>query len=60
MNHNPGQLAPTGSLRPSYRMGGEIPGVGVSLETGSLMLRLAKGKRLRVRWPSSPGRPMSG
>ncbi len=22
MNHNPGQLAPTGSLRPSYRMGG--------------------------------------
>jgi len=49
MNHNPGQLAPTGSLRPSYRMGGEIPGVGVSLETGSLMLRLAKGKRLRVR-----------
>ncbi|MCK4318232.1 hypothetical protein KAW53_05650, partial [Candidatus Bathyarchaeota archaeon] len=49
MNHNPGQLPPTGSLRPSYRMGGEIPGVGVSLETGSHMLRLAKDKPLRVR-----------
>jgi Zn-dependent M28 family amino/carboxypeptidase len=49
MNHNPGQLPPTGSLRPSYRMGGEIPGVGVSLETGSQMLRLAKDKKLRVR-----------
>jgi Zn-dependent M28 family amino/carboxypeptidase len=50
MNHNPGQLAPTGSLRPSYRMGGEIPGIGVSLETGSLMLRLAKGKQLKVNF----------
>jgi Zn-dependent M28 family amino/carboxypeptidase len=50
MNHNPGQLAPTGSLRPSYRMGGEIPGVGVSLETGSLLLRLAKLKQLKVRF----------
>ena len=49
MNHNPGQLPPTGSLRPAYKMGGEILGVGVSLETGSLMLRLAKGKVLRVR-----------
>jgi len=48
MNHNPGQLTPTGSLRPSYRMGGEIPGIGVSLETGLLMLRLAKGNPLRV------------
>jgi len=48
MNHNPGQLAPTGSLRPSYKMGGEIPGIGVSLETGSLMLRLAKGGPLKV------------
>ena len=48
MNHNPGQLPPTGSLRPSYRMGGEIIGVGVSLETGSHMLRLSKGKTLRV------------
>jgi len=50
MNHNPGQLEPTGSLRPSYRMGGEIPGIGVSLETGSLMLRLAKDKPLRVKF----------
>lgn len=49
MNHNPGQLPPTGSLRPSYRMGGEIPGVGVSRETGSLMLRLAKGKSLKLK-----------
>jgi Zn-dependent M28 family amino/carboxypeptidase len=49
MNHNPGQLPPTGSLRPSYRMQAEIPGVGVSLETGSLMLRLTKGKNLKVR-----------
>jgi Zn-dependent M28 family amino/carboxypeptidase len=49
MNHNPGQLPPTGSLRPSYKMGGEIPGVGVSLETGSHMLRLAGGKPLKVR-----------
>jgi Zn-dependent M28 family amino/carboxypeptidase len=49
MNHNPGQLPPTGSLRPSYRMQAEIPGVGVSLETGSLMLRLAKGKNLKIR-----------
>jgi Zn-dependent M28 family amino/carboxypeptidase len=50
MNHNPGQLAPTGSLRPSYRMGGEIPGIGVSLETGSLMLRLAREKKLVVKF----------
>jgi Zn-dependent M28 family amino/carboxypeptidase len=50
MNHNPGQLAATGSLRPSYRMGGEIPGVGVSLETGSLMQRLAKDRPLRVKF----------
>ncbi len=49
MNHNPGQLPPTGSLRPSYRMGGEIIGVGVSLETGSHMLRLSEGKTLKVR-----------
>lgn len=49
MNHNPGQLPPTGSLRPSYRMGGEVPGVGVSLETGSHMLRLAGGRPLKVR-----------
>ncbi|RLI10780.1 hypothetical protein DRO42_00015 [Candidatus Bathyarchaeota archaeon] len=50
MNHNPGQLPPTGSLRPAYKMGGEIPGIGVSLETGSLMLRLAKGRALKVRF----------
>jgi len=49
MNHNPGQLPPTGSLRPAYKMGGEIPGTGVSLETGTLMLRLAKGKPFKVR-----------
>jgi Zn-dependent M28 family amino/carboxypeptidase len=49
MNHNPGQLQPTGSLRPAYRMGGEIPGIGISLEMGSLMLRLAKGRPLKVR-----------
>ena len=49
MNHNPGQLPPTGSLRPAYKMGGEIPGIGVSLETGSLMLRLAGGETLKVR-----------
>jgi len=49
MNHNPGQLPPTGSLRPAYKMGGEIPGVGVSLETGTLMLRLSKGRHMRVR-----------
>jgi Zn-dependent M28 family amino/carboxypeptidase len=48
MNHNPGQLPPTGSLRPAYKMGGEIPGIGVSLETGSHMRRLAKGKSLEV------------
>jgi Iap family predicted aminopeptidase len=28
MNHNPGQLSPTGSLRPAHKMGGEIPGIG--------------------------------
>ena len=50
MNHNPGQLAATGSLRPSYRMGGEIPGIGVSLETGSLMQRLAGDRPLRVKF----------
>ncbi|KON30367.1 hypothetical protein AC482_04025 [miscellaneous Crenarchaeota group-15 archaeon DG-45] len=49
MNHNPGQLPPTGSLRPAYRMGGEIPGIGVSLETGTLMLRLTKDEPFRAR-----------
>jgi hypothetical protein len=50
VNHNPGQLPPTGSLRPAYRMGGEIPGIGVSLETGSQMLRLAKDEPFIVRF----------
>lgn len=49
MNHNPGRLPPTGSLRPAYKMAGEIPGIGVSSEIGKLMLRLSKGKELRVR-----------
>jgi Zn-dependent M28 family amino/carboxypeptidase len=31
-------------------MGGEIPGIGISYEIGSLMLRLAKDKPLRVRF----------
>jgi Zn-dependent M28 family amino/carboxypeptidase len=49
MNHNPGQLPPTGSLRPSYRLGGEIPGIGISSEMGSLMRRLAGGKPLKAK-----------
>jgi len=49
MNHNPGQLPPTGSLRPSYRLGGEIPGIGISLEHGSHMRRLAKGRPLKAK-----------
>jgi Zn-dependent M28 family amino/carboxypeptidase len=49
MNHNQGQLPPTGSVRPAYRLGGEIPGVGISLEHGSHMRRLAKGRPLNVR-----------
>jgi len=40
VNHNPGQLMPTGSLRPAYRMAGEIPGIGVSWETGSHLIRI--------------------
>lgn len=50
VNHNPGQLMPTGSLRPAYRMAGEIPGIGVSWETGSYLIRmLAKGPaRVRI------------
>jgi Iap family predicted aminopeptidase len=38
INQNPGQLRITGSLYPNC----PIPGVGVSLETGSTILRLAK------------------
>jgi len=41
-NHNPGQLLVTGSLRPAYRMAGEIPAVGVSWETVSFILRQIK------------------
>jgi hypothetical protein len=48
-NHNLGQLPPTGSLRPAYKMGGEIPGIGVSWEIGSHMRRLSKGQSLHVR-----------
>ncbi len=49
MNHNQGQLPPTGSVRPAYRLGGEIPGVGISLEHGSHMRRLAKGRSLKAK-----------
>jgi len=55
MNHNPGQLPPTGSLRPAYRLGGEISGVGISLENGSLMRRLAKGRPLKARIKNESG-----
>jgi hypothetical protein len=49
VNHNPGQLMPTGSLRPGYRMAGEIPGIGVSLETGSRLVRMLEKGLARVR-----------
>lgn len=49
MQHLPGQLPQTGSLRPGYRMIGEIPGVGTSLETGSLILRQLKRGKVRVQ-----------
>ena len=49
MQHLPGQLPQTGSLRPGYRMTGEIPGVGVSLETGSFILRQLKQGDIRIR-----------
>jgi Zn-dependent M28 family amino/carboxypeptidase len=49
MNHNQGQLPPTGSVRPAYRLAGEIPGIGISLEHGSHMKRLAKDRPLRAR-----------
>lgn len=49
VNHNPGQLMPTGSLRPAYRMAGEIPGIGVSWETGSYLIRILKSGQTRVR-----------
>ena len=49
MNHNPGMLPPTGSLRPAYRMAGEIPAIGVSKEDGDFIVRNMKGGKLRVR-----------
>ena len=49
VNHNPGQLMPTGSLRPGYRMAGEIPGIGVSWETGNYMIRQLDKGPARVR-----------
>jgi hypothetical protein len=49
VNHNPGQLMPTGSLRPAYRMAGEVPGIGVSWETGSYMVRQLEKGPARVR-----------
>ncbi|MGD2201285.1 MAG: M20/M25/M40 family metallo-hydrolase [Candidatus Bathyarchaeota archaeon] len=49
VNHNLGQLMPTGSLRPGYRMSGEIPGIGVSWETGSYLIRMLEEGPARVR-----------
>lgn len=49
MQHLPGQLPQTGSLRPGYRMIGEIPGVGVSLETGSFILRQLRQGDVNLR-----------
>ncbi len=49
VNHNPGQLMPTGSLRPAYRMAGEIPGIGVSWETGSYLIRMLEKDTAKVR-----------
>jgi len=49
VNHNPGQLMPTGSLRPAYRMAGEIHGIGVSWETGSHLIRILEKGPARVR-----------
>jgi len=40
---------PTGSLRPAYRMAGEIPGIGVSWETGCYMIRQLEKGPTRVR-----------
>ena len=48
-NHNPGQLLVTGSLRPAYRMAGEIPAVGVSWETVSFILRLMEKGKVNIR-----------
>jgi len=47
MNHYDGLLEPTGALRFNRR--GEIPGLGVSKETGMLLMRLAREGAVRVR-----------
>ncbi len=49
MQQLPGQLPQTGSLRPGYRMIGEIPGVGVSLETGQFIIRQMNRGSVRLR-----------
>jgi len=46
MNHDGGLLEPTGSIRFNRRA--EIPGVGVSKETGQRLLRLADGEPVRI------------
>jgi Zn-dependent M28 family amino/carboxypeptidase len=52
-NHNPGQLPATGSLRPAYRMAGEIPAIGVSWETTSFILRQMEKGRVIARIKTS-------
>ena len=47
MNHCDGLLEPTGALR--FNRKAEIPGLGVSRETGLRLLRAGAGKALRVR-----------
>ncbi len=47
MNHYEGLLEPTGALR--FNRKAEIPGLGVSRETGLRLLRLAKDGPVRVR-----------
>ncbi|UCH56772.1 MAG: M20/M25/M40 family metallo-hydrolase [Candidatus Bathyarchaeota archaeon] len=49
VNHNAGQLMPTGSIRPAYRMAGEISGIGVSWETGCYLVRQLEKGPVRVR-----------
>ena len=46
MNHYDGLLEPTGSIRFNRRA--EIPGVGVSKETGARLLRLGAGGPVRI------------
>jgi len=47
MREEPGLLPETGSLR--FNAEAEIPGVGVSKETGARMLRMARSGQVRVR-----------